>query len=111
MKGEVRDHLPGKRRHPGVLHQDSIDPGLVEPEEVTRHVGEFGVPDEDVCGDVDPDSPEVCVVDGRTEFLVGEVRRVVPGPETPAGKVDGVGAGGDRCGQGLRRPGRRKQFR
>ncbi|KAF5036536.1 hypothetical protein DSECCO2_574030 [anaerobic digester metagenome] len=111
MEGEVRDNLPGERCHPGVLHQDGIGPGLVEPEKVSGHVGEFGLPDEDVYRDVDPDPPEMRVIDGSTEFFVGEVRSVVPGPKPPPREVDGVGAGGDRCGQGLRRPGRRKQFR
>ena len=111
VERKVRDDLPGKRRHPGILHQDGVGPGLVEPEEVPGHVREFGVPDEGVYGDVDPHTPEVRVIDGGPEFFVGEVRRVVPGPETSSGQVDGVRAGGDRCGQGFRRPGGRKQFR
>ena len=51
------------------------------------------------------------VIDGGPEFLVREVRRIVPGPETPPCKVDRVGAGGDCCGQGFRRTGRSEQFR
>ena len=111
VEGEVGDDLPGKRRRPDVLHQNGIDPDLVEVEEVAGDVGEFGITDEDVYGDVDPDTVEVRVTDARFESLVGEVRRVVPGSEPPTGKVDGIGTGGDGCGQSLRRSGRCKQFR
>ena len=107
----LRAGLPKELRHPQVLDQDGVRPGLCGQGGGLGGFRQLPVRHQGVQGQVDLRSPEVAPGDLLRQSLRVEVLRVPPGVEAPQTQIHRVGPGLDGGGQGLRGPGGGQQLR